>query len=333
MAKKSKPKKAATNATNEEHKLSPLEIKLLGYCKNHQPVLLFGEDKIRRRDLILNVHKANGGLDQNQEYYKDPQDKELEFGKSTERTWDHVNLPHFGSSEIYHYLTTIRASDKSEYSPHDFDEKKTPYKEGFFYCCKGLLFLDNLLCSDENKQLSYKLELHIKDQNTSFQWLVIYAEKLEGLSTKFRDQFELISLEGEKTVTVSVDEVESDIIHCDDKYVVNRAVIIIENNCLKRNGINNEVSLFPKQIELLKFLYDSKNELVQRGTIMNQLWHDAIVGDDQITDHVSALVSAFVELDFSKEMVKTEIIETVKKSKEGEGGYIFHNKLVFLDYD
>ena len=160
-------------------------------------MLLFGEDKIVRRDLILNVHKANGGLDQSSEH-GNPDG--FVSGRSTKRTWDHVNLTSLGSSEIYHYLTTTKASDKSEYSPHDFDEKKTPYKEGFLYCCKGLLFLDNLLCSDESKLLSYKLNTHIKDQNTSFQWLVIYAEKLEGLSPDFRDQFERISLNSEKTI-------------------------------------------------------------------------------------------------------------------------------------
>jgi len=205
MVKLTKPKKIVTNTANNEHKLSPLEKELLGYYKDHQPVLLYGEDNVGRKNLILNVHKANGGLDQNQEYSKDSQ--EFEPGKSTERTCDYVNLALFDNSEIYHYLATTEASDPSEYSPQDFDEKKTPYDEGFLYCCKGLLFLDNLLCSDENKQLSYQLDVHINDRNTSFQWLVIYAEKLDGLSQCFMDQFKLIPLDGERTVSVSTEEI------------------------------------------------------------------------------------------------------------------------------
>jgi len=336
MVKQSKPKKATTKKSRKNHKLSPIEKELLGHCKNQQPVLLYGDDKIGRKDLILNVHKANGGLDQSSEH-GDP--AEFVSGYSTERTWDHVNLALFDSREIFAYLVNTYASDPSEYSPHDFDEKKTPYDEGFLYCCKGLLFLDNLLYSDENKRLSHKLDTHIKNQNTSFQWLVIYAEKLEGLSQCFIEQFKLISLEGENTVTVSVDEIEPEIIPCEDnaeggaKYAVNKAVIIIGNNCLKRNDLNKEECLSPKRIELLKLLHDSKNELVNRSAIMKHLWNDAIVNDDQITDHVSALVKAFVKLDFRKEIVKTEIIETVKKRKGREGGYIFHNNLVLLDYD
>jgi hypothetical protein len=195
MAKQNKSKKVTTNVANEEHKLSPIEKELLGYCKNHQPVLLYGEDKVGRKDLILNVHKANGGLDQSSEHGNP---STFVRGYSTERTWDHVNLALFDSRGIYAYLTNTYASNPLEYSPHDFDERKTSYDEGFFYCCKGLLFLDNLLCSDENKQLSHKLDAHIKDRNTSFQWLVIYAEKLDGLSQNFKEQFKLISLGVEK---------------------------------------------------------------------------------------------------------------------------------------
>jgi len=198
MAKQNKSKKTTTNTANEEHKLSPLEKKLLGYYDNHQPVLLFGEDKIERRDLILNVHKANGGLDQNQEYYKDPQNKELEFGKSTERTWDPVDLALFDSSEIFVYLTHSYACDPSVFIPLAQEEGKTTYEEGFFYSCKGLLFLDNLLCNDANKMIYHNLVPHIKNGDTSYKWLVIYTENLDGLSQHFKDQFELISLDGEK---------------------------------------------------------------------------------------------------------------------------------------
>jgi len=200
MAKKSKPNKATTNVANEEYKLSPLEKKLLGYCKKHKPVLLYGEDKVSRKDLILNVHKENGGLDQNQEYYKDPQDKEIEFGKSTERTWYPVDLALYDNSEIFIYLTHSYARDKSSFIPLAQEERKTIYEEGFFYSCKGILFLDNLLCNDANKMIYHNLAPHIKDGDTSYKWLVIYTENLDGLSQHFKDQFELISLVGENVV-------------------------------------------------------------------------------------------------------------------------------------
>ena len=332
MVKQSKPKKATTKKSRKNHKLSPIEKELLGHCKNQQPVLLYGDDKIGRKDLILNVHKANGGLDQSSEH-GDP--AEFVSGYSTERTWDHVNLALFDCSGIYHYLTTTEASDPSEYSPHDFDEKKTPYDEGFLYCCKGLLFLDNLLYSDENKRLSHKLDTHIKDQNTSFQWLVIYAEKLDGLSQCFIEQFELVSLEDGNAVTVSVDEVVPDIIHCDDNHGVDKAVIVVEKKCLKRNDINKEVSLLPIQIKLLKFLHYQKNSCVTREDIRNHLWKDRDANDDQITDHVSKLRNAFVEMGFEGKVVKNKIIVTVNKSSRNSnnGGYIFSNNLVLLDYD
>jgi DNA-binding winged helix-turn-helix (wHTH) protein len=82
-------------------------------------------------------------------------------------------------------------------------------------------------------------------------------------------------------------------------------------------------------------LYDRKNIHVTREDIFNHLWDSRNVYDDQITDHVSRLVGAFVNLGFEKTVVKKGIIKTVKKSNQNAnlGGYIFYSKLVLLDYD
>jgi DNA-binding winged helix-turn-helix (wHTH) protein len=112
-----------------------------------------------------------------------------------------------------------------------------------------------------------------------------------------------------------------------------KVIIKVENNCLKRMDTDKKGRLLPIQIKLLKFLYEKKNIHVTREDIFKHLWNGSNVYDDQITDHLSKLVEAFVNLDFKKTVVKKEIIETLKKSSKRKSGYIFHNNLILLDYD
>ena len=176
MAKRSKPRKVVTtNIAKGKHKLSPIEKELLECCKNHQPVLLCGNDEIDRKDLLQNVHK------------------------STKLTWDHVNLAWDDTSYIYNSLAYQFQGNPLEATPSDYlDDTISPHDEGYFYCCTGILFLDNLLCNAENRSVYHRLAAHIEDGNTSYKWLVVYAEKLEGLPQYFREQFKLIYLDGNK---------------------------------------------------------------------------------------------------------------------------------------
>ena len=191
------------------------------------------------------------------------------------------------------------------------------------------LFIDNLICKDEeysnaiNKIVAYIRRLKGVKQNTTFGTLIVgvgRSEDLKEISPDFLDMFESkISLEDDNQQMPGVD----------------KAIIKVENNYLKRRDIGKEKKLSPIQIKLLKLLYKNRNRPVTREDIYESLWKDANVYDDQTTDHISKLVDAFVEMGFKKNVVKKEIIVTVKKSSKSanKGGYIFHNNLVILDYD
>ena len=174
MDKRSKPRGAVTtNIAKGKHKLSPIEKELLECCKNHQPVLLYGDDEIGRNNLLQNVHK------------------------STELTVKRVNLAGFGSSKIYNLLAYQFQGDPREATPSDYlDEIIFPYGEGCFYCCTGLLFLDNLICNDEYYPIYHKLAAHIHEGCTSYKWLVAYTDNPDCLPPYFKEQFKLVSIDG-----------------------------------------------------------------------------------------------------------------------------------------
>ena len=180
MAKQSKPKKTTAKKSRKKLKLSPIENELLGYCKDHQPVLLYGDDKIGREDLLRSIHK------------------------STERACKRINLAFFDSSQIYKLLAFQYRGNPIEATPFDYlDEDIFPYEEGCFYCCDGILFLDNLECNEENKSIYHELAAHIHEGHTSYKWLVVYTtNKPDDLPLYFRKQFELVPLDGEKAIVV-----------------------------------------------------------------------------------------------------------------------------------
>ncbi|MDP6923561.1 MAG: hypothetical protein QGI94_02100 [Candidatus Scalindua sp.] len=182
----------------EKQKLSSIESDLLECYKKHQPVLLYGEDKVGRKDLLLKIHKANGGLDQRQEFDKD--DGEFSFGRNTVRTWDYVNLAWHDSAYIYDILTY------EQDDPHWLGEMSY-YDEGYFYACKGMLFLDNLLCNDENKLIYHKLATAIESGNACYNWLVVYTESLDGMSQYFKEQFKTIFLDSKEAVIAPVEKI------------------------------------------------------------------------------------------------------------------------------
>jgi|TARA_B100000315_G_C14573251_1_gene586699 DNA-binding winged helix-turn-helix (wHTH) protein len=189
------------------------------------------------------------------------------------------------------------------------------------------LFIDNLICKDEeysnaiNKIVAYIRRLKGVKQNTTLGTLIVgigRTEDLKEIPQQFLDMFESkISLDEDSPREVGIDKV----------------IIKVAEKSLNRRDIDKEASLLPIQVRLLKFLYGKRNTHVTRDDILKQLWYGGNVYDDQVTDHVSKLVEAFVYLGFEKDVVKQKIIETVKQSSKRKGGYIFHNNLVLLDYD
>jgi DNA-binding winged helix-turn-helix (wHTH) protein len=87
-------------------------------------------------------------------------------------------------------------------------------------------------------------------------------------------------------------------------------------------------------LKVLALLWSTKNELTTRRDILDIIGDGNIaVYDSQVTDHMSKLIKAFQEIGFKNKTIKNDIIETVNKAKGQEGGYIFHDNLVTLDFD
>ena len=153
------PKNQQTTANKP--KLSHIENELLEYAKKGQPVLLYGKDTIRRKDLILKIHKMNGGIDASFEYafFGDRMSTEKEIGeieekfyeklqkegsidteekiinfriefdrakqacaKSTKRTWDYVDFGDSDGKEIFEAL--VKNTGESSVQKEIDEEKK-----------------------------------------------------------------------------------------------------------------------------------------------------------------------------------------------------------------
>jgi DNA-binding winged helix-turn-helix (wHTH) protein len=167
----------------------------------------------------------------------------------------------------------------------------------------------------------------------STQWIVVYSEEPENFPQYFLDQFELVSLEcmQEKPTAKFTDGVETEKGQNEKqekKSTSEKVLLEIDrnNNLLKYKNKNEKLD--PIQIQLLILLYENKGNPVTRNVIFNCIWGDAVVGEAQITDHISKIKKAFMALGVGK-----EIIQTVRKSKVTKGGYIFNGNMASLDSD
>ena len=88
-----------------------------------------------------------------------------------------------------------------------------------------------------------------------------------------------------------------------------------------------EEKLEPLQIQLLRLLYMNRDSIVSRRYILDHIWNGSDVYEQQVTDHISRIKKAFKKLGYEK-----DIIETIIKSRVSEGGYIFKNNTVSLDF-
>ncbi len=190
-------------------------------------------------------------------------------------------------------------------------EDEQVYK-GYLFQQKGSLFIDNIRCgpnSRQDKDCFLNLGKIIKDRvlgypYTTFNWLAVYTYNPNDFPDYFIEQFKPISLD----VEVKEEEIEIDYVR----------------KSLKYN--NNAIGLQAKQIELFKFLWENRDEIVRRSDIDKVLWPET---DDkeptsptQIDQQINKLRDGLEKLGF-----KREIIMTHKKDQLGKGAYEFHSNL------
>ena len=166
--------------------------KLLECYQEGEPVLLYGKDNIGRKDLILQIHKIVGGIDEEKENFindgKFKSVKELEnrikelhadkkfpewsellarYWQSTIRTFKYVDMGEMNGEEVFvtlMYDAEIVKEFHEHYTKKEIEEMDyineltlrnggiPPSFKGHFFACKGLLFLDNLRCNSKNDE-------------------------------------------------------------------------------------------------------------------------------------------------------------------------------------
>lgn len=214
--KQTKPSKSTT--TNQ--KLSPIEKELLECAKQCQPVLLFGEDSIGRKDLIVKIHEMNGGIDKtaekfyrvgngeklfpyNKEKFEPLQKKDEKITyclSSTPETRQDIDCRSMSGEEVYKKLVS------SEIKQNDMYVYMGKVPKGLLFAYKGSIFLNNLKCKNDKDDDYYsrlskiieegKTKKYVEN-NTTYTWLVVYADKPNNFPNDFLEQFVPISLHGE----------------------------------------------------------------------------------------------------------------------------------------
>ncbi len=232
---------------NKNKGLSPLESKLLNFAEQGLPVLLFGKDAYGREDLIKKIHLLNGGIDASWEYVGNEKNidsfdaLENEIRKAEEnldidrvgelardcrdtvRTHRRINCGGFQSSaKVLNILFAREDNWTNNYifqeglslqgNPEVLNNPNRVPEDNTLIQRNGLLFLDNLECENKDdkwyKRLTHIVEKRRFRDSDSGNWLVVYTHNPNTFPLSFRDQFELVSLDGKEAVVVPVDEVE-----------------------------------------------------------------------------------------------------------------------------
>lgn len=95
---------------------------------------------------------------------------------------------------------------------------------------------------------------------------------------------------------------------------LNKVLIIKEGNT------EVDERLEPRHFRLLKLLVDNKDTLIERQTIINEIWNDYPSADDLLTQSISVLRKVLNDTD-----PENRIIKTIPKK-----GYIFDSSRVEL---
>lgn len=304
-----------------------IKAELSKYYKKRRHVLLYGNSRINPKGLVLDVHIENGGRVDTIQYVG--REKEEVFLKNIAEALNNDKLKNEDPRKRYEEVREMYKSSEKSWRHlkgihnvlyEDWYNIKIPcgptlnVRGDEFLDFKGTLFVDMLDYElDKDAEYLCKLAAYIKEGKVSVNWLVVYIYNGRDYApASFLDQFKHICLDGEKAIKESI--------------VIDRIYQL-----LKYKG--KKEKLDPIQMQLLRFLHENKDNLVTRNEILNNIWKGTDVYDKQITDHMTKIKKAFTGLGFEKEVVEKEIIETIKKSRTTEGGYIFHSNIVKLDFN
>jgi hypothetical protein len=131
--------------------------------------------------------------------------------QSTEKTWTYLNGNGKNGESVYRKLINNESwyevrlpalSIDSKYSAKT-REAPVPIQGSFLFDFRGVLFVDNLKCDNNNyKDIENYCNLagEIKKGSVSVNWLVVYVHNRDNFPESFLKQFELIPLDGEEVV-------------------------------------------------------------------------------------------------------------------------------------
>ena len=211
-------------------KYSSLENKLLEYARNHQPVLLYGKDTFGREDLIRNVHLENGGIDYSWESvessdagFKNDEDmKKLIDGgwgagdnfATTPRTWICIDCSVMNGKEIFETLTysyQYFSESNDYYSDRVARRGKSKPSWSPYINRKSLVFVNNLHCKSGDNDDKYYYEklasiIETRRNDNPDSGFVVYTYNPNPFPPYFLEQFSLVSLDSERAVAESGNE-------------------------------------------------------------------------------------------------------------------------------
>lgn len=187
-------KKQTTPNTPE---LTPIEATFLECAKSGKPVLLHEKDTIRRKALVLKIHKQNGGLDAEMEYFfkgKLSTEKDIEAiyaqcrknddvdemryllgllefkrkcSQSTKRTLNYIDLGGEDGNEIYQRL--VNDTKELQEEARELDDENRPFllfsgddKNSIVCEKKGYLFKRNGTVFVDNLHCNTGDEIHYR---------------------------------------------------------------------------------------------------------------------------------------------------------------------------
>ncbi len=214
----------------------------------------------------------------------------------------------------------------------------TSYLKKRLLARKGTLFVNNLRCDSSNSESYKRLAMPIeKDRGLPSReylctgdkgWFVVYTrDDLKEFPDYFREQFVEVALEqGEASYEATAGGSNQE----ETRAIENEEVVTVDSAHRLLTYKEEDEKLEPIQIQLLELLYGDKDNLVTRNRILKRLWGGVIVYEKQITDHISKIRKALKGLGFEEEVVKKEMIETIRKSSATSGGYKFHSNLITL---
>jgi DNA-binding winged helix-turn-helix (wHTH) protein len=368
VKKRSNPsKKPAKSKDKDQKELSPLEEKLLDCAKKGQPVLLYGKDTTAtgRKDLILKVHKANGGVDARWGYIgggeklknvkemfsemkkaiednnHDRVHELLENCKGTSKTWFHLNCGGMNSEEVHTQLVISRNFPFNKVEMTEYLKKAIlkygipdcleiePISEDTLHSGAARTYRECKLFQRDGMLFIDNLSCNPGDINERR-----FFEKIASLIERRKNRDVDVNGNWLVAYTLNPKDFPSYFIEQFKPMILDSKIeetieIDYDNKLLKFGSKEEKVE--PKQIELHELLYvENKGETVRRKKICEKLWPDYHKTHDQKYPSDIQIDQQVNKLRDGLEELgfEREIIETIKKTQlNKEGGYKFHSNL------